>query len=219
MFVPTQFETSSIQKLSEVIRYSTILRLKNESVAEHSYFVILESLLVASDLINQGIDVNLESLLVKAVLHDIEEVATGDFVRTFKRSTPTLKQEIDKATEVCVPPIVASLFSDPDTIDSPLVQKFVEKWKEAKSSDLEGYIVYFCDLHSVIIYAKREMSLGSIQKGGEILKEATYWMIKLKKEMEKYECCEPLMPYVTNVIEKAQADYDTYCHKSFPALV
>jgi putative hydrolase of HD superfamily len=56
-----------------------------ESVAAHSYGVVVAAMLLADELIARGIAVNVERVLRMAVLHDWAEVRVGDMPRTASR--------------------------------------------------------------------------------------------------------------------------------------
>ncbi len=53
-----------------------------ESVAEHSYGVVIAAMLLADELIARGIAVNVERVLRMAALHDWAEARVGDMPRT-----------------------------------------------------------------------------------------------------------------------------------------
>jgi len=53
-----------------------------ESLADHSYGVILLAYNAAIGLINEGVEVNLERVLEMALLHDLHEAVLGDITRT-----------------------------------------------------------------------------------------------------------------------------------------
>ena len=65
-------------------------------MAEHSYWVSLYAILIHRTL--RPKDTTLVApILLKALIHDLPECVTGDVVRTFKYSSTSLKDEIDKA--------------------------------------------------------------------------------------------------------------------------
>ena len=53
-----------------------------ESVAAHSYGVVVAAMLLADELIERGVAVNVERVLRMAVLHDWAEARVGDMPRT-----------------------------------------------------------------------------------------------------------------------------------------
>jgi len=74
-----------LQRLKRLDRTGWILRgLANgtESVAAHSFGVAVTAMLLADDLSESGIEINLEKLLRIALLHDWAESRVGDMPRT-----------------------------------------------------------------------------------------------------------------------------------------
>jgi 5'-deoxynucleotidase YfbR-like HD superfamily hydrolase len=53
-----------------------------ESVADHSYGVVVAAMLLADELVARGVAVNVERVLRMAVLHDWAEARVGDMPRT-----------------------------------------------------------------------------------------------------------------------------------------
>ena len=74
-----------LQRLKGLERTGWMLRgiaAGAESVAEHSYGVVVAAMLLADELIARGIAVNVERVLRMAVLHDWAEARVGDMPRT-----------------------------------------------------------------------------------------------------------------------------------------
>lgn len=119
-----------IKRLDSVIRYSSIPIVHSESVAQHSYWVVMYALLIHKAI--GGEDRLTKDLLIAALVHDMAEAKTGDVVRTFKYSSEPLKKEIDKAEELITesfPQAVQDLFKMPFyiTYDDGLYIKDVVK--------------------------------------------------------------------------------------------
>jgi 5'-deoxynucleotidase YfbR-like HD superfamily hydrolase len=86
----------SVNNLAFVDRYATFKFRRKENVAEHSYYVALYSLIVAEELFPGECDRG--RLLTLALLHDLPESLSGDFVITFKRYDLDLRQRIEQAS-------------------------------------------------------------------------------------------------------------------------
>jgi 5'-deoxynucleotidase YfbR-like HD superfamily hydrolase len=74
-----------LQRLKGLERTGWMLRgiaAGAESVAAHSYGVVVAAMLLADELIERGIAVNVERVLRMAVLHDWAEARVGDMPRT-----------------------------------------------------------------------------------------------------------------------------------------
>lgn len=87
-----------IRRLDSVIRYNSIPVYQRESVASHSFWVSLYSVLLHRTLAEYANDPSLEGdILRHALTHDLGECLTGDVVRTFKYSSESFKQAVDEA--------------------------------------------------------------------------------------------------------------------------
>jgi putative hydrolase of HD superfamily len=74
-----------LQRLKGLERTGWMLRgiqAGAESVADHSYGVVVAAMLLADELIERGVAVNVERVLRMAVLHDWAEARVGDMPRT-----------------------------------------------------------------------------------------------------------------------------------------
>lgn len=155
-------EGVSAQRLRHVYRFSSIPTHHRESVAEHCYYVCLYSLLMADayekyqailkPIVNRG------KLLERCVLHDIDEALTGDFLRMFKYSSPELHSEIKKAT--CKLASKFFLIFAPGN-DKEIAQSYFDEWLESKKEDIEGRIIAFVDLLTVVMYCVMEIRMGN----------------------------------------------------------
>jgi 5'-deoxynucleotidase YfbR-like HD superfamily hydrolase len=142
-------------RLAAIFRYSTLPTIHRESVAEHTCFVVLNSYAICVDLIRRGYDVDMGATLRCAAVHDIDEALTGDFIRTFKYSDPSLTSAIKNGTRK----LMATLELDP---------MLLRDWEDAKADTLEGHVVELADLWSLTQFASREVRLGS-SYGRELL--------------------------------------------------
>ena len=87
-------------KLKNVIRYNTRNKIKDESVAEHSFYVALFTLKLCDE---YNIDEKYKSqAIIKALLHDMPEIELNDITHNVKERLnlrPFLKQYEDKYFE------------------------------------------------------------------------------------------------------------------------
>lgn len=143
--------TGKIQRLSNVHRYSSIGVIRRENVAEHGYYVILYSNLIA-----QYLSTPVDIPMTKALFHDIDESVTGDFQRTFKYHNPELRAMLDNAARQFVSQI-AQQFENVVITDT-----MVQSWIYAKDlSTVSGQIVAVADFLAVVSYAIQELQLGN----------------------------------------------------------
>ena len=155
----------NVYKLSNIIRYSQQNKIKNESVAEHSFYVMwfvnrLCTKYGLSDIIRLR-------ALESALLHDIPEVITNDITYDVKQMIPevsallqpyeveTIREHSDRACKV--------LF-DPETYEERVAKRLVKH----------------ADVLSVLQYCQHEECLGN--KNFTELRRATEQRVKQSKE-------------------------------------
>lgn len=129
------------RKLRFIKRFSTHPCIIPMSVAEHCYYVIYYSWLVAQEFIKSGQQIDIKAVFEKALLHDIEEGITGDMHKFFK--TEIIHKEIDKA---CKDKVSLEIY---------------KIWKNARDDSIEGQIVNFADNYEVLIYCLEEAKIGN----------------------------------------------------------
>lgn len=145
-------------RLRYVNRFSTCRVIKQESVAEHCYFVALYSLFIMwSCWDNNKLKLNEYRILSRALLHDLDEAATGDVPRFFKYSDPALKQHLDEVAQKGVHQIAKKLWNDSSTTFA-----VIDVWKNAKDDTYEGRILEFADFLSVLSYSWEEVRQSNI---------------------------------------------------------
>ena len=105
--------SSDVRRLSYVDRFSSIPVVVRENVAEHSFWVVLYSMMIHREV--GGPAEALPGLLAYAAVHDLPECLTGDVVRTFKYSSPEMKSAVDVAEGALTkrfPPELLGTYSD-----------------------------------------------------------------------------------------------------------
>lgn len=160
--------------MKNLIRYNARIRIKDEDIAQHSYFVSLFCLKIFKK-------VNLTTeqkynILVKAILHDCCEILTSDIPYDVKRNYPEVK----------------------DLFKNIELDYYKNNWKEYEKlftnkdeDDIIDLIVKLADIYSVRQYALNESILGN--KDDEMLtilkdtKERLENQIKKIKEKIKNE--------------------------------
>jgi len=175
--------------MSHVYRYSSIPVIRRENVAEHSWYVAFYSLVVAKDLKSRGFDVDFGKLLERALVHDLDESMTGDFLRGVKYGHPDLKRALDELSEQMI-----RLMGDELGADLLLA------WKKCKADDIEGDIISVVDLARVISYVYEEMKSGN-QHVAHIITECCAWIKKFLILKDH----SPVVPYAKSIIRWAEA--------------
>jgi hypothetical protein len=84
----------------QVVRWHTVPMLRRETVAEHSWQVARLALAICPDLPRD--------VLVRALMHDVGEIASGDVPFPVKANNPVLRREMDRVERsghlaMCIP--------------------------------------------------------------------------------------------------------------------
>ncbi len=154
------------RRLSYVIRYSSIPIAVPENVAEHSFWVTFYSLLVHR-VLRPGDQKTIGAITTKAVMHDMAECVTGDIVRTFKYSSESLHDEIEKAEEKIIkdfPPPMEWVYNSID-----IMSEGEEKYVKA--------VVKAADFMSLHQYMMREVRRGN--------REIMRFYMRMEKDLAK----------------------------------
>lgn len=153
------------------IRYSLLYQLKGESLADHISDVSVLSYLLILRLNSYGENLDVGLVLEKVLLHDLDEVLTGDI----PRSTKYYSEEGLNAMRGVARDAISALAED-----LPGGDGLVEKWQEAKSGR-EGAILVLADMLCV---ARKVVTEVKILGNGYFLKVA-YEMIDNLKTVRK----------------------------------
>lgn len=142
------------RNLDKVVRFSNQRKIKDESVAEHSFHTALYAMILADMEISFGNKVDVEKVLRCCLVHDLEESMTGDILHGFKYSNPELLRNMKKMGAEFYEKIVSDL---PEYIS----KKYVDLWKQSKEDTIEGRIVEAADKLEALMYSIEEYSLGN----------------------------------------------------------
>jgi 5'-deoxynucleotidase YfbR-like HD superfamily hydrolase len=137
-----------ISRLASVKRYSDHRLCNDESVLEHSGYIALICLMISEKLNNRGAKIDIGIVLSKAILHDIDEIVTGDIAMPIKYYSDDLNKEIKKMEFE----LTKKVF---DGIDQ---KTLFPEWRHAKAGK-EGSIVKLCDFLAVVYKVHDEVVL------------------------------------------------------------
>ena len=177
----TDKQLLSMYRLKNVIRYNTKNKLKDESVAEHSFYVALIVLKLCKEY--EYSEETTQLCLIKAILHDMPEIELNDITHDVKEHLhlrPLLKEYEDdyykrEFTEY------ADLMIKPQTFDT---------------------IVDLADAYSVRQYCLNEISLGNHNSEiNAIYNESKDRIISLESKVNK--------DYIERIIKK-ENKHDKY---------
>jgi putative hydrolase of HD superfamily len=170
-----------IRGLNHIKRFSFSPVIRPENVSEHSFWVSYYSYLVAQSLSNKY-KIDIGKVLIKAVVHDIEEAGVGDIVRTFKYSSPELTANVKKAEYRQLKNYVNKSF------DAEISNRIIADWQKSKDKSIEGRIVAFCDFLCVFVYCCEEIKTGN-KHMLQVLSDAYTALLKkdFGKELNDYK--------------------------------
>lgn len=156
--------------LADMKRYNNRIKIKEENIAEHSFFV-------AYNILKIGYDYKLPTEVVNeavamAIVHDYPEVFTSDIPHDCKKSHPDLKLKLLAIEEHFIKTQMPELLSR------------YEKLSEENS--LATLLVDLGDAISVLQYSNREISLGNTTDDMKIIhNEVCSRVINLFNELEE----------------------------------
>lgn len=149
--------------LRDIKRYNNSFKIKEESVAEHCFFVAL-ILFHLKD----RFEFDLDKALKMAIIHDLPEIYITDIPHNVKKKFPYLGKII-KQVEV-------------DTMLNDIFDgKYLKLFQEFEDGiSIESRIVQLADAYSVLLYAENEVKLGN--DGMKIIREDTKERISQTEE-------------------------------------
>jgi 5'-deoxynucleotidase YfbR-like HD superfamily hydrolase len=171
-------------RLRNVIRFSNCTRHHQESVAEHSYFVVFYCIVIGMELELEGEE--FFDLLMAAAVHDLEEAVSGDILHSFKYSHAPLTKALKESGKVSIMAVL-------DRLDMRLAdeRELYRVWLTAKDGPT-GDIVKLADVLSTIGYVCRE-----IRAGNESIKDEC---LGLREFLQTHEKHERLVPFIIGAL-------------------
>ena len=139
------------RRVSHVYRYSALPVLNRENVAEHSWWTAVIAMTIATEIGHVEL---IGDVAVRGIMHDIEEIGTGDLVREAKYFDEKMRADFARV-EVA---FAHRLF---DKLGTKVGDQFWHIWRHSKGDDLAGQIVSLADLFCVIAYVRWERSMGN----------------------------------------------------------
>ena len=162
--------------IDNTIRYSLLYQLKEESLSHHIAEVSVLAYLTALKLNSYGENLDIGLVLEKVILHDLDEVITGDI----PRSTKYYSEEGLRAMRMVADDAISRLASQLDGGD-----QIVSKWRDAKKGK-EGMVLELCDMLCV---ARKVVTEVKILGNGYFLKVA-YEMVNNLRELGEEDFSE-----------------------------
>ena len=191
--------------LSSTKRYSQIHLHVPESVLEHTGFVSLMSYILVLE-INSRQSAGHEPIPVvdvmeKALLHDIEEVVSGDVPRTTKYFSPQIRQNFEEVEEHGIKHVLSNLgYAE----SSAIGERILQAWKTSKD-DSSGLIVKISDLLAVVYKVWWEtIQMGNLNVLDNITTLREYTLAVKGMVNEDASLSSSSMAYVNDLLEDAR---------------
>jgi len=147
---------SELTNLNHVHQFQTQPILKSVSVAQHSYWVALYALVLHDQLFQMT---DRETVLALALVHDLEEVVSGDINTVFKHRDPDMLQSLQVNAGQALRELLYH-----DHVEEPLVGWY-DLWEDS-ANEGEGYwkehlVVKLADLMAATQTLITEIKLGN----------------------------------------------------------
>jgi 5'-deoxynucleotidase YfbR-like HD superfamily hydrolase len=181
-------------RLRYVFRFSTSRVQHPESVAEHSYYVCFYCLMIGKWCRSNGVDIRLEKLLQRAIVHDLEESRSGDFPRPFKHSEEYLTKALERASGIAYEQVLEPLVGKCGAMDELTVS-----WKESKDESPEGRVLEFADFLAVLSFMHEELGAGGNHSIHNHVKDMGSYFAKFNDD--SYDFIRPLVEQAAAIMD------------------
>ena len=169
LWLTEEDEFEALSTLSNVSRYNTRYRIKNESVAAHSVYTIWFTSVICSHF---GLSPELTQKAMEcAMVHDIPEIYINDITYDCKQMIPDIAKMIEPYEREIVSrlsDVAESILFDPKDLEEQLI----------------SLIVRFADVVSVKQYSLSEIKLGNTSFS-PILESAGVRLEEISDELSK----------------------------------
>ena len=143
------------RSLAHVMRFNLKPQHFPESVADHSYFTAYIVSILCHLLEKEGEAVDKQKALEMALVHDMEEMFSGDIVTPMKHHSPELAAAIQKVNKELIGDVFAGLPQE-------MASHYVALWnEEGKGESLEAQVVKVADKFSLISKCAEEVRVGN----------------------------------------------------------
>ncbi|MBI2047826.1 MAG: HD domain-containing protein, partial [Parcubacteria group bacterium] len=149
------FKHITNRSLAHVIRFNAQPQHFQESVAEHAFFTTYIASILCDLLQKENIRVNREKVLMMALIHDSEEVFSGDILSPFKHHSLEVKNAIKKVNQE----LIKEVFKD---LPTDLGEQYIALWsEEGLQEGIEAQVVKVADRISLIGKCAEEVRAGN----------------------------------------------------------
>ena len=143
------------RSLAHIVRYSAHPQHFSESVAEHSFYTAYIAAILCRLLKEEDVEIDTEKTISMALVHDAEEVFSGDILGPFKHYSKEVTEAIRKVNVE----IIQDAF---EGLPNSLRNHFVSLWvEEGEGVSIEAQVVKMADRLSLIAKSGEEVNAGN----------------------------------------------------------
>lgn len=152
--------------LQHCMRYSMVPSIKQESVAEHSYFVALGVLLLSEE---YNFDVS--KAIQIALAHDLPEIYVDDINHHIKKMFPKVAEALKEAEASAAEGFPISV--------KELIAQYHDK-------SVESLIVHFADAWQCLVKANNEIKMGNLGYFEQVRQNSVIRLETLTQQLDLY---------------------------------
>ncbi|MCP6726501.1 MAG: HD domain-containing protein [Patescibacteria group bacterium] len=143
------------RSLAHIVRYSAHPQHFGESVAEHSFYTAYITAILCRLLKEEEVEINTEKAISMALVHDAEEMFSGDILGPFKHYS----EEVTSAIRKVNLEIIQDAF---EGLPESLSNHFIALWtEEGEGESIEAQVVKKADRLSLIAKCAEEVHAGN----------------------------------------------------------
>lgn len=175
------FHDPDFDQLNNMVRWNGLNRIKEETVAHHSYFVAMVSRLLAEEIFGKDdVEIKLQ-ITTYAIFHDFDEMFTGDIAHVVKYGN-AYGEELRNLLDLIIKDKVNAKFNKERESENLIVEVMTSVPFLVKK------VVKVADWLSMVFYLKKELNLGN----SSLVSQQEYCVEKVRI------ACIDLIPYLRN---------------------
>lgn len=168
-----------ILRSNEVKRYSGVRMQEEETLSQHIFEVSALSYMIANKLTSLGEDIDTSEILKRCLLHDFDEIVTGDVQRNVKYASPAIKMAMDNVASHGVERLE-------DSYKELLGSDFYSEWSKSKVGK-EGFVIKLADMLVVARKAMIEVDIYHNYSAMKVVSELVNHLKNLAKTFEEFK--------------------------------
>lgn len=175
-----------MRRVNYMVRFAGEVTANPESLAEHSYFVVLFATQIAKTVVKEPVD--FEKLVSQAMFHDSPEIMVGDVPTPMKSGN--IKEENDELEAKAM-----DIFKN----KWGMWTGDIEQYDYTNLDNIESRIVKCADYMSAIVYCAEEVYIGSKNLENALMRSLGSFIKFSKHDWEK-EIVKQTVEYVKSTL-------------------